>query len=228
MALFEIGLLGMFFFVLCSNVLNYVAIATTQWLEDESDITLWGSCYFPGNVDPVDQQNAYRPQCFKDLPPALIATGTALNCLSLFLMVIALLALVNAKFRKRYGFKLVIISELATLLSLLFNSTGWYFLFNAQYQNVFRTLANNANSKLITPGFRFGWSFWLLTGSFGSSVLGSLVGSSFLGCTYIKSLFEYEGTTKKYQTVLPKYMSSDPILTTYNYRNDDNSEEIRF
>ena len=100
MALFRIGLLGMFIFVLISNALNYLSIATTQWLEDEGDkISLWSSCYYPGNVDPIDKQNAYRPKCFKDVPPTLIATGTAFNCLSLLLVFISLLALFNDKIR---------------------------------------------------------------------------------------------------------------------------------
>ena len=233
MVLFRLGLLGMFIFILISNALNYVSIATTQWLEGEGNkISLWTSCYYPGNVDPIDKQNAYRPKCFKDVPPALIATGTAFNGLSLLLVFISLFALFNAKFRKAFSTKLVTLAELATLLSLLFNSTGWYFMFNAQYQNTFRTLASAGNPKLITPGFRFGWSFWLLAGSFAASLLAALFGSSLLGYACIINQYESSSvakTTKSYQkkSVLPKYVSSDPILTMYNYK-EEKIDEMRF
>ena len=228
MALLEIGMLGMLFFVLCSNVLNYVSIATTQWLEDEGAISLWGSCGFPSNVDSSDKQNAYRPKCFKDIPPNLIATGTALNCFSLLLLIMALLSLVNAKFRKRVSLNLVMMGQLATLLSLLFNSTGWSLIFNPQFQNTFRVLSNNGNPKLITPGFRFGWSFWLMTGSFAASVLGSISGSFLLGSMYTMNKFNASDIRKSYQTVLPKYMRSDPILTMFNHKNSAHTDEMRF
>ena len=118
-SLFRIGLLGMFFFVLCSNVLEYVAIATTQWLEDEGAISLWGSCFYPGNVNQLDKQNAYRPKCFLENPPALIATGTALNCLSLLLMIISLLSLINAKFKNSFALYFVIGAEVKKRIKIL-------------------------------------------------------------------------------------------------------------
>ena len=203
----------MFFFVLCSNVLNYVAIATTQWLEDEGAISLWRSCYYPGNVDPIDKQLAFRAKCFLDNPPALIATGTALNCLSFLLIIISLLSLINSKFKNSFALYFVIGAEVTTLLALLFNSTGWYFIFNAQYQNTFKQLANNGNPKNLTPGYRLGWSFWLMAGSFAASVLAAVLGSSILGCTCITNKYESQRLNeRKYQSVVPKYEPS-PILS---------------
>lgn len=211
-SLFTIGLIGMFFFILCSNVLNYVAIATTQWLEDEGPISLWRSCYFPGNVDQNDKQPAFRAKCFLDNPPALIATGTALNCLSFLLIIVSLLSLINSKFKNSFALYFVIGAEITTLLALLFNSTGWYFIFNAQYQNTFKQLANNGNPKTLTPGYRLGWSFWLMAGSFAASVLAAVLGSSLLGCTCITNKYESQRfKERKYQTSVPKYEPS-PII----------------
>ena len=213
MSLFKITLIGMFFFVLSSNILNYVSIATTQWLEDEGAISLWGSCFFPGNIDPVDKINAYRSKCFLENPPALIATGTALNCLSLLLITISTLALILPKFKDSFALYFVICAEITTLLALLFNSTGWYFIFNAQYQNTFKQLYQNQNPKTLTPGYKFGWSFWLMTGSFASSVIAAVLGSSILGCTCITNKYESQRfNERKYQTVVPKY-EPNPILT---------------
>ena len=187
----------MFFFVLCSNILNYISIATTQWLENEGQISLWGSCYFPGNVDEVDKQNAFRTKCFLAIPLNLIQTGTAVNCLSVILIVISLLSLINSSFKNRFSLFLILGAEITTLLALLFNSTGWYFIFNTQYQNTFKLLANSGNAKTLTPGFKFGYSFWLMTGSFVAGIFAAIIGSSILGCTYAEKQYEYERLPKK-------------------------------
>ena len=117
-SLFKVGLVAMFFFVLASNVLNYVSIAGTVWAEDATT-SLWRDCVYP----PGNNQN-YRPQCFKSVPPALLATGTSLNCLSLVLIFISLAALFLPRFRDSFALYFVIGSLIATLLSLVFNTFG--------------------------------------------------------------------------------------------------------
>jgi hypothetical protein len=172
-SLFKVGLVAMLFFVLASNVLNYVAIATNVWGEDNSaSIGLWTSCN-PYNT-------ATRAQCLLSNPPALIATGTALNCLALVLIAIAQVALFSKKFKDSVALYFVIGAEIAVLLSLVFNSIGWFFTFFPQYQ-----LLQISNS--VTTGFKLGWSFWLMTPSFGTAVLAAVIGAAILGCTCVEN-----------------------------------------
>lgn len=183
----------MFFFVMASNVLNYVSIATKEWNEGFS-FSLWESCVYPtGLNDVAEQTRAFRPKCFLENPPALIATGTALNCLSLVLIFVGLFAVCLPGFRDSFALYFVIGSELTTLLSLVFNTTGWYFVFFTQYQNIFRQPQNDAGRNFMNNmmySFKFGWSFWLMTPSFGSSVIAAVIGSAILGCTCVTNKIE--------------------------------------
>ena len=168
-SLFSVGLISMLGFILASNVLNYVAIGTNQWTED-SNAFLWYGC--PNN----------RPKCFKDNPIRLIATGTALNIFSFILASVSQLAIFLPKFRDTIALYFVIISLLGTLLSLLFSSIGWFFIINPQYQQI--------NNQFVT--FKFGYSFWLMTPSFGGSIIAGLIGSTILGCTCVANKIEKE------------------------------------
>jgi hypothetical protein len=170
-SLFKVGLATMFFFVLASNVLNYVSIATHVWSEN-SPSNIWYGCNLGGN----------RDKCFREIPPALIATGTALNCLSFLLIGIAQIAICNKRFRNSFSIYFVIGSWIATLFSVVFNSTGWYFVFVNQYQAI-----QGTNGLL-----NFGWSFWLMTPVFASSVIAGLIGASILGCTCIHNKVQRE------------------------------------
>lgn len=204
--LFDVGLIVMFVFVLSSNVLNYVSIATTQWLDPNSGATsIWTDCNYPSlETGNVDRGNAYRAKCFKEVPPALIATGTALNALSLILMAVSLLALFLKKFRNTFALYFVIGSEICTLLGMLFRSLGIYFIVSLDYQKIFN-FANTplSNPKGITPGFVFGWSFWLMIASMGLSVIAAIVGSSILGCTCAANKPNSIEQRQMGQTVLP-------------------------
>jgi hypothetical protein len=169
-SLFKVGLVSMLFFILASNVLNYVSIATDNWAPDAST-TLWYSCNYPtGN-----NQIANRAKCFLDNPPALIATGTAFNCLSFVLIIVSQLALCLPRFKDSFALYFVIGSMIATLFSLVFSTIGWYFVFYPQYQNL--SAARNA--------FYLGWSFWLMAPSFGCSVIAAIIGASIFGCTCV-------------------------------------------
>ena len=173
-SLFNVGLVSMLFFVLASNVLNYVAISTNAWTED-TNAGLWYDCIIKTET---------RSQCFKENPPALIATGTALNALSLVLIVISQLALCLLKFRNTIAMYFVIGSFLTTLLSLVFNAVGWFFIINPAYQQLV------SGTDLLS--FKFGYSFWLMTPSFGCSIIGGLIGAAILGCTCVSNKAERE------------------------------------
>ncbi|RNA08468.1 hypothetical protein BpHYR1_002896 [Brachionus plicatilis] len=164
-SLFKVGLVVMLFFIFASNVLNYVSIATEVW-----DIkvfgSLWKACKFGTET---------RERCFKENPPALIATGTALNILSLVLILVSQVAHFSIKFKDSFALYFVIGAEVVTLLSLVFNSVGWIFVFDYNYQQV---------------KVELGWSFWLMVPCFACSILAAIIGSSILGCTCVTNDYE--------------------------------------
>lgn len=170
-SLFKMGLVSMLFFVFASNVLNYVSIATHVWSEDVVS-SIWYGCNFNGQT---------RGKCFNENPGALIATGTSLNILSLLLIAVAQIAICNKRFRNSISLYFVIGSWVSTLFSLVFNSTGWYFIFLYQYQQTQNKLA-----------FSYGYSFWLMTPVFGTSVIAGLIGAAILGCTCVHNKVERE------------------------------------
>lgn len=180
-SLFKVGLVTMFFFVLCSNVLNYVSIGTSSWASDAPS-SLWYSCKYNG---------VSRDKCFRENPPALIATGTAFNALSLILIAVSQLALCAPRFKDSFALYFVIGSMLTTLIALTFNTIGWYFVFYPQYQ---RVVSNNGNS---INAFNLGYSFWLMTGSFASSVIAAIIGSAIFGCTCVTNTVARELQTTK-------------------------------
>jgi hypothetical protein len=182
-SLFKVGLVAMLFFVLSSNVLNYVSIATNVWAEDVQPTSLWLPCNYP-----VNSQNNLRNPCFNANPPALIATGTAFNCLAFLLIVISQLALCMPRFKDSFALYFVIGSLIATLFSLVFSSIGWFFVFFPQYQNLSRQTNYNA--------FNLGWSFWLMTPSFGCSIVAAIIGASIFGCTCVTNKVAREVKTK--------------------------------
>ena len=171
-SLFKVGLIAMLFFVMASNVLNYVAIGTNSWTED-TNARLWYDCITNNG------KTESRYKCFRDNPPALIATGTALNILSFILIIVAQVALFVPKFRDSIALYFVMGALLTTLLSLLFSAIGWFFIFVPQYQN----LVADANGNFLS--FRFGYSFWLMTPSFACSIIAGLIGAAILGCTCV-------------------------------------------
>lgn len=181
-SLFKVGLVAMLLLTLASLVLNIVAIATTVWAEP-SDMGLWYPCTLNGQ---------YRDRCFKINPPALIATGTALNCLAFVLIVVSQLAIFLAKFRDSFALYFVIGSELASILSLIFNTIGWYFVFFSTYQDIPIGQNNVVLSQQTMVGLRLGWSFWLMTPSFFLSAFAAMVGAAILGCTCVTNKFERE------------------------------------
>jgi len=179
-SLFKVGLVVMLFFVLASNVLNYVSIATSAWASDAYS-SLWYSCFYGASQ---------RTQCFQSNPPALIATGTALNCLSFLLIIVSQLALCMPRFKDSFALYFVIGSLITTLLSLVFNTIGWYFVLYPQYQNV-------AVNSVAQNAFNLGWSFWLMTPSFGCSVIAAIIGASIFGCTCVTNKVARQVETSK-------------------------------
>lgn len=196
---FNVGLILMFLFILISVILNVVSIATTQWLDPTvGDTSPWIACNYP--LGAPSGNSVYRPKCFLDVPPALIATGTAFNILSLLLMGVSLLALCLAKFRNSYALYFVIGAEATTLLGLIFKSIGWYFIISLQYQNIV-SIPNNTNA-----GFKYGWSFWIMIGSITSTIIAAIIGSSILGCTCITNKRKFEKNNERnFQSVVPVY-----------------------
>ena len=134
--LYSAGLGAMLFFVLASLVLNIVSIATTAWTEP-NDIGLWLPCFLNGE---------YRPKCFKTTSQALIATGTAFNCLAFILSVASQASHVLEKFKNTIGQFLVLGAMVTSILCLIFNSIGWYLVFFPTYQNVIIYLFNPIRS----------------------------------------------------------------------------------
>jgi hypothetical protein len=177
-SLFKVGLVAMFFFVMASNIFNYVSIGTNVWAEDSSNSSynLWASC--------SSSANSYitRQLCYLSNPQGLIATGTALNCLAFVLIAIAQLALCMPRFRDSFALYFVIGSLVSILLSLVFNTTGWYFVFLPQYQNI---QSNQAAPTNLMYAFKLGWSFWLMAPSFSCDVIAAVIGSAILGCTCV-------------------------------------------
>jgi hypothetical protein len=177
-SLFKTGLVFMLFFVIASNILNYVSIATQAWSENFGASSPWHECAIRSGI-----------RCFKDNPPALIATGTALNCLSLVLVLVSQLALCLPKFRDSFALYFVIVSEITILLSVVFSSTGWYFVFIQQYQE-------------FSSAIRLGYSFWLMAPTFALDIIAALIGSAILGCTCITNMVENE---KRRQELINNY-----------------------
>ena len=163
------------FLVFSSNLLNYISIGTTVWSEDAS-VSIWKSCVYPlvQNNNPTPN---IRAACFGSVPPVLIGLGTSFNCLSLISTVVAMII-----FRKKYVMIAVGVALGATLLSLLFNSTGWYFTFIPQYQQL--NGGGLQNNNYLTPTFKYGWSFWLMTPSFAFSILASLAFTSLMSINF--------------------------------------------
>jgi hypothetical protein len=178
-SLFKVGLVAMLFFVFASNVLNYVSIASRRWASDAST-GLWISCTYPGT--------AARDKCLKINPAALIATGTALNILSFLLIIVAQVAICVARFRDSIALYFVIGSFLTTLLSIVFNSVGWFYVFVPSYQNMVGQ-SNGANAYF---SFDYGWGFWMMTGVLASSIIAALIGAAILGCTCITNKEEHK------------------------------------
>jgi hypothetical protein len=208
-SLFKVGLGAMFFFVMASNVLNYVSIASHVWTENTPS-GLWFGCN-------INNQN--RDKCFKEIPPALIATGTALNCLSFLLIGLAQIAICNKRFRNSFSIYLVIGSWIATLFSLVFNSTGWYFIFNNQYQTI------NVQNGLLN----FGWSFWLMTPVFGCSIIAGLIGASILGCTCVHNKVQRERRDQEQmEKISNAYVAANvaPAAPTTSYSADSNDPQV--
>jgi hypothetical protein len=215
-SLFKVGLATMFFFVFASNVLNYVSIASHVWSEN-SPSNIWYGCNLGGN----------RDKCFKEIPPALIATGTALNCLSLLLIALAQIAICNQRFRNSFSIYFVIGSWIATLFSLVFNSTGWYFIFVNQYQAI-QNLQGGAGL------LNFGWSFWLMTPVFASSVIAGLIGASILGCTCVHNKVQRERRDQEQmEKISNAYVASHvsnaiaPPTTSYSTADSNDPQVLR-
>lgn len=223
-SLFKVGLVAMFFFVMASNVLNYVSIGTNVWAEDGTNsYNLWTSC--------SSSANSYttRQLCYLSNPQGLIATGTALNCLALVLIAVAQLALCMPRFRDSFALYFVIGSLISILLSLVFNTTGWYFVFLPQYQNI---QANQAAPTNLMYAFKLGWSFWLMAPSFASGVIAAVIGSAILGCTCVTNKVERE-KKEKLTTILqsslatPAGVENPNFSTTQIYfSNDANDPQV--
>ena len=179
---FKLGLVSLLFFVLASNVFNLVSINSTVWTVDSPFATLWSSCQYGLN----NNQNLARTPCFLSVPPALIGTGTAFNVISLLLALGAQFGLFKPVFaytppkavRLRFPVYLVLGAVVASLLSVLFNSTGWYFIISPQYQSLI--FQNNVRAT-----FMFGWSFWLMTPVFSTSIIAALIGTAMLSSAWM-------------------------------------------
>ena len=215
LSIFKIGLIAMLFFVLASNVLNYVSILTTAWAEDDAMYGTIGDTKVGniGNVSPWKEcviLKLYRPKCLKDLAPIFLAIGAALNTLSLILIAVFLVvAYIWKKFSEKFALYFVIGSSITSLISLLSNSIGWFTIVQPQYQ---RVVINDGKNEF--KGWDFGWSFWVLTGSFGASIIASVIGGAIIG--YIvrkgKSKTESHTSEKKGQTNDAYYNANDQIF----------------
>ena len=231
----KIFLILMFVFALFSNVLNFVAIGTTQWLQlsyTSGGTTfnlikyIWGS--LQGDGTKGLSINVY----------ALIATGTCLNILSLIFAFFALLSLCIKKIRDSFAIYFVLGCLVTSLLALLFNTTGWYFVMNDNIQQ------DLASFTIIFV--KFGYSFWLMTPSFGCNVLAALFASCIIGCSFALNKFENKqkrsqsqsSNTQAYQVTnkAPSYNNegfgyearpAGVQSTTYTYQNETYQSDQR-
>ena len=178
--LFQVGLITMFFFVMSSNIFNYVSIGTNVWAEDTynsnssaNSYNLWTSC--------TSSANSYvsRQLCYLSNPKGLIATGTAFNCLALLLSVV-----VKGLQKSGKNVMLILYATLfSILLSLIFNTTGWYFVFLPQYQNIQAAPPYQDAPTNLMYAFKLGWSFWLMAPSFACDVIAAVIVSALVGCS---------------------------------------------
>jgi hypothetical protein len=157
----KIFLILMFTFVLISNILNFVAIGTNQWIQTSSNIIRYLWAALQGNNASSLSIRVY----------ALIATGTTLNIISLLLATASLLSLFVRKIKDKFALYFVFGCLVTSLLALLFNSTGWYSVMD---DNIEQT--NYTSIKFL-------FSFWLMTPVFACNVLGSVFASIIIGHT---------------------------------------------
>ena len=169
-SLFKVGISLMLFFVMASNVFEYVAVGTNNWTED-TNAKLWFDCL----TNSGSTQSRYK--CFRDNPPALIATGLALNILAFLLAIVSQIAVFLPILKDTIALYFVIGTLLNSLLALLFNSVGWFFIFVPTYQQL--------TSGTDFLSFRFGYSFWLMTPCFACSIIASLIAAAIMGCTCV-------------------------------------------
>ncbi len=152
----------MLVFVVFSNVCNYISIASSSWV----------TTYPPsGSV-------LYTPYSLWNLDVttiALVVTGTAFNIISLVFALASLIAALFKFLRDRFAIIFVIGTLASSLLALVFDSIGWYYVLS----NLNQVQKQSSVAYLI----RFDWGFWLLVPAFGFSVLGAVCASSIVGCS---------------------------------------------
>lgn len=178
----KIFLVLMFVFTLFSNVLNYVAIATTEWL------TIVRPTATNNNLFETKQYGIWDFN-LTNISIALIATGTALNILGLIFAFLSVLSICVEKIRLRFAVVFVFICMVVVLFALLFNAVGWYF-YNVTLQEKLMPV-----TKLT-----FGWSYWLMTPSFGCDVLAAVFASCIVGCSFSFNQFERNQRTRELET----------------------------
>ena len=147
-------------FIFISNLLNFVAIGTTQWLQisyTSGGTTYNLQRYIWGSLQ-GDGTKGLNIHVF-----ALIATGTVFNIICLMFAVLSVLSLVIKKIRKNFGTYFVVGCLVTSLLALLFNTTGWYFVMNDDIQQ------DLVSFTIIFV--KFGYSFWLMTPTFACNIL---------------------------------------------------------
>ena len=176
----------MFAFVLTSNVLNYVAIGTTQWLQISNPgfnnnngyniiRYIWGA--LQGNGVPSLSIRVY----------ALIATGTSFNIISLLLATISLLSLFVRKIKESLAMYFVFGCLITNLLALLFNTTGWYFVMDDDIEQDISFINQG------TTSIKFLYSFWLMTPVFACNILASVFASIITGYNVTFNRFRVSG-----------------------------------
>jgi hypothetical protein len=217
-SLFKVGLVLMLLFVLAAVILNAISIISIAWASDRPS-SIWSSCFTV-----VNNNRQTRDKCFREIPPALIATGTALNILSLIFILVAQLALFLPKFKDSFALYFVIGSLITTIVSLVFNSVGWYYIFMPEYQQFLDWLP--------------GWSFWLFTPMFAMNVMAGLIGAAILGCTCVtnkriverKMLPQNQQVTIGNSSYIPTVGVENPNFastTSYYYTYETNDQVLR-
>ena len=214
----------MFVFILFSNVLNYVAIGTNDWL----------SYSFSPQGSQATTQTSKSIWTLDINVYALIATGTALNILSLIFGFLSLLSLCITKIRESFAIYFIFACLVTSLLALLFNATGWYMI---TVNNVITFSNTNTLTKL-----NFGYSYWLMTPSFGCDVLAAVFASCIIGCSFALNKFNNQQKhslsqpSNQYQIATkPATFNNEGIeprptgiqTTTYSYQNETYQNEQR-
>lgn len=174
----KILIIILFICVLFANLFNYVAIGSQNWIIINEKSNENGTIVF----------KEYNLWDLSIVSRSLISTGTALDILCLILAALCLLAIFMSKISEKVLIFFALSCLVTSLLSILFISTGWYYLLVREKPFKFFIIS-------------FGWGYWLMTPCFGFLILTVLFTGFIIGSTCYSLSKHYK--KKKSTIVVP-------------------------